>query len=104
MHRVRLRVDDMPSLRQATARRGVVETSYPARIDSFHERAFIVTFRDVPEAVTAGTSREEALHRANGVLREALDGYVQLGRQLPTPSAPEPGEALIAMAQRSSAA
>lgn len=93
----------MPSLRQATALRGVFETSYPARIDSFHDRAFIVTFRDVPEAVTAGTSREEALHRANGVLREALDGYVQLGRQLPTPSAPETGDDLVTVSQQSSA-
>lgn len=81
-----------------------MQTAYPALIMNFHEKAFVVTFRDVPEAVTAGVTRAEALHRANGILREALDGYVQLGRQLPTPSATETGEDLVAVSLQSSAA
>ena len=71
---------------------------------SFHDKAFVVTFRDVPEAVTAGVTRAEALDRASCALLEALAGYVQLGRQLPAPSAPETGEDLVAVSQQSSAA
>ena len=41
---------------------------------------FVVTFRDVPEAITQGDTLDEALHNAADALTVALDGYVGVGR------------------------
>ena len=47
----------------------------------------LVTFPDVPEAITFGASREEALAHAVDALETALSLYVDARRPLPVPSA-----------------
>jgi len=53
---------------------------------------FVVTFRDIPEAITQGDTHAEALEMAEDVLISALEFYFEGHRAVPPPSAPEPGE------------
>lgn len=46
---------------------------------------FLVTFPDVPEAITHGETRTEALTSAREALSLALRGILQEGRDLPLP-------------------
>ncbi|MGB5834881.1 MAG: type II toxin-antitoxin system HicB family antitoxin, partial [Thiohalocapsa sp.] len=49
----------------------------------------LVTFPDVPEAITFGADADEALSQAVDALESALSFYVGNRRPLPAPSAPE---------------
>ncbi len=69
--------------------------AYPATLTPDPDGGFTVTFRDVPEAITEGDSREEALLRAEDALESALAMYVMAKEPLPTPSAAQPGEAMV---------
>ena len=59
---------------------------YPARIEKDPDGGFIVTFPDIPEAITGGTDRVEALDMAEDALAVALLSRVQDGEPLPAPS------------------
>lgn len=52
---------------------------------------FLVTFPDIPEAITQGRSEEEAMKAAKDALETALDFYFEAGRIVPGPSAPRRG-------------
>jgi antitoxin HicB len=52
---------------------------------------FLVTFPDIPEAITQGESEEEAMKAAKDALGTALDFYFEAGRIVPSPSAPRRG-------------
>lgn len=56
-----------------------------------------VTFRDIPEAITCGDNREDALEMATGALVTAMEFYFEDRRPVPLPSAPRDGEVLIAL-------
>jgi predicted RNase H-like HicB family nuclease len=62
---------------------------YPARLKA-DEAGFTVTFRDIPEAITAGETREEAID----ALATAMDFYFEdinaRSRCRPTQSAVKP--------------
>jgi len=60
--------------------------SYPVDLVPAEEGGFVVTFPDVPEAITQGEDREEALLRARDALETALAIYVDGQRDLPMPS------------------
>lgn len=62
---------------------------YPVILTPAEEGGFIVTFPDVPEAVTQGEDEEEALLYAVDALETALSLYVDTRRPLPTPSKPQ---------------
>ncbi len=47
---------------------------------------FLVTFPDIPEAITFGTNQDEALKHAVDALETALSFYVNDRLPLPTPS------------------
>jgi len=59
--------------------------------------AFVV---DVPEAITAGATRAEALDLAQDALVVALSGYVDEGRPIPRASKAKSGQALVAVPPR----
>jgi predicted RNase H-like HicB family nuclease len=50
--------------------------AYPALLTPDPDGGFTVTFRDVPEAMTEGDTREEALLHAEDALESALAMYV----------------------------
>jgi antitoxin HicB len=57
--------------------------SYPVVLEKAVEGGFIVKFPDVPEALTQGEDREEALARAVDALETALEFYADASRDLP---------------------
>lgn len=68
---------------------------YPARFDATPEGGFVVTFRDIPEAITQGDTVEEAAAMAADALLSAMEFYFEDRRPVPAPSDPEPGERLV---------
>lgn len=67
---------------------------YPARFTP-EDVGFVVTFRDIPEAITQGDNEIDARFMATDVLREAIIVYLEENRYIPPPSLPLPGEYLI---------
>jgi antitoxin HicB len=49
-------------------------------------RFFLVTFTDIPEALTQGASEQEARQAARSALETALDFYFEESRVVPSPS------------------
>jgi antitoxin HicB len=58
---------------------------------------YVVTCRDLPEAITQGDTREEALAEAADCLEEAIAARIDDGRDIPSPSAPERGELTVSV-------
>ena len=69
--------------------------AYPASLTPDPDGGFTATFRDVPEAITEGDSREDALLRAEDALESALAMYVMAKEPLPASSAAEPDEVIV---------
>src|ERR1700722_16348569 len=69
--------------------------AYPAALTPDPEGGFTVTFRDVPEAITEGDTRDEALLRAEDALESALAMYVAAKEPLPSPTAASPDEIMV---------
>lgn len=65
---------------------------YPARLEDDDNGTILVTFPDVPEAITYGLDRADALRRASGALESALSLYVDRGANLPAPSRTKSGK------------
>lgn len=62
--------------------------AYVALIRQDGPEDFLVTFPDVPEAITQGSSLEEAIANAGDALDVALEGYLEAGRAWPEPNYP----------------
>ena len=58
---------------------------YPVRLTP-DDGQFTVTFPDVPEAVTFGETRDEALQRAPDALLTVFDAFMKDRRDIPAPS------------------
>lgn len=71
---------------------------YPASIEQDDEGRYVAIATDVPEAITDGASEGEALREMSDALGAALAGYSLVGRDLPAPSPPAPGERLVPVA------
>lgn len=56
---------------------------------------YSVRFPDVPEAISAGATPEEALRMAQDALETAMEFYFEDGRQVPLPSAVEAGQSVV---------
>lgn len=70
---------------------------YPAKFSPTSSGGFVVTFRDIPEALTQGESESEAMDMAADALLTAMSFYFEGRRIVPLPSPAEPGERLIAL-------
>lgn len=55
----------------------------------------LVTFPDIPEAITQGNNRAHALEMAKEALESAMDFYFEDRRPVPAPSAPKRGQAVV---------
>lgn len=69
--------------------------NYPVELEAADEGGFVVTFPDVPEAVTQGEDEDEALLRALDALETALEMYTDAGEALPAPSKPARGQRVV---------
>ena len=56
---------------------------------------FVVTFKDVPEAITQGDALPQALAAAKEALESALDFYFEDKHAVPAPSKPRRGQHVI---------
>ncbi|MFP5276637.1 MAG: type II toxin-antitoxin system HicB family antitoxin [Acidobacteriota bacterium] len=55
----------------------------------------LVTFPDIPEAITQGDNRIHALEMAREALETAMDFYFEDRRRVPMPSKPKKGQAVV---------
>lgn len=69
--------------------------AYPARVERHAEDEFVISFPDVPEALTGGDTEAEALSLGADALEEAILAYMAQGYEIPAPRAPEAGEHLV---------
>ena len=76
-----------------------MQYAYPCNLIPDHEEVegFIVTFPDVPGAITGAQTREESLFLAEDALVAMLAVYVQQQREIPTPSPVAGGQELVAV-------
>ena len=58
---------------------------------------YVVTCRDLPEAITQGDSVEDALVEAADALEEAIAGRIDDGRDIPEPTAKKRGERSVSV-------
>jgi antitoxin HicB len=69
--------------------------TYPAALTPDPDGGFTVTFGNVPEAITEGDSREEALLRAEEALESALAMYIAAKEPMPASSDPKADEEMV---------
>jgi antitoxin HicB len=69
---------------------------YPALFEP-DGSGFVVSFRDIPEALTQGDTLEEAREMAADALLTAMDFYFEDKRPVPSPSKAKKGEELVAL-------
>lgn len=68
--------------------------SYPAQI-TLNRDGYLVTFPDVPEALTGAKDRDEAIELAADALTTAMDFYFEDRRPVPLPSPLKRGQVAI---------
>ena len=68
---------------------------YPVILAAQPEGGFVVTFPDVPEAITQGEDRDEALLYAVEALEAALSFYIDDRRPLPVPGKAKRGQPVV---------
>ena len=70
--------------------------TYPAKmIPDGRSAGFVVTFRDIPEAITQGEDIADAIFQAIDCLEEAIAGRLRLEEIIPQPSRSRKDEHLI---------
>ncbi|MCL2872435.1 MAG: type II toxin-antitoxin system HicB family antitoxin [Betaproteobacteria bacterium] len=67
---------------------------YPVNIEK-DVKTFVVSFPDIPEALTSGYTHEEALDMGQDALVTAMDFYFEDRRPVPMPSKPAAGQETI---------
>lgn len=70
---------------------------YPAKFTPDPSGGFVVTFRDIPEAITQGDDLTQAREMAADVLLSAMDFYFEDSRTVPLPSKAQKGEEYVAL-------
>ncbi len=68
---------------------------YPAMLTPDPKGAFTVRFPDLPEAITSGKDRPDALAQAYDCLEEAVAGRIADQLDIPPPSAPRRKQILV---------
>lgn len=72
------------------------EVRYPVIIERDGD-TWMARFPDVPEALTCGESRDEALMAASDALVTAFEFYAESCRPVPMPSSPVAGQELVSV-------
>lgn len=70
---------------------------YPATLVPERGKGFTVRFADLPEAITSGLDRREALVQAADCLEESIAGRITDGLEIPKPSAPRRNQIVVAV-------
>jgi len=69
---------------------------YPVKLTRDRkDGGYVVGCRDIPEAITQGNTVDEALTEAEGALQAAMEGRIEDGLDIPTPSRAKHGERMV---------
>jgi antitoxin HicB len=71
--------------------------SYPVKLELDTNNTYQVTFPDIPEAVSVGDDKDEALLNALDALESAIEIYFDEKREIPAPSKPKKGQAVVTL-------
>ncbi|WP_296223235.1 type II toxin-antitoxin system HicB family antitoxin [Ralstonia sp. UBA689] len=71
--------------------------SYPVKLTPDTNGTLLVTFPDVPEAITAGDDEADALVQGLDALEAALEVYFDEKRLIPMPSKPKRGQKVVTL-------
>ena len=74
--------------------------TYPAKFTPDADGGFVVTFRDVPEAITQGETIEECREQAAGALQAAIETYIERRMPIPVPAPAKRGEHMVSLPTR----
>ena len=80
----RIRITLVARVRREGSRRLML--IYPVMLDPAEEGGFVVTFPDVPEAITQGDNKKDALMMAQDALVTMFDAYMQDRQTIPEAS------------------
>lgn len=71
--------------------------TYPVKLTRDRkDGGYVVTCRDLPEAITQGETVEGALSEAEGALQAAIEGRIEDAMEIPAPSPQKHGERMVA--------
>jgi antitoxin HicB len=68
---------------------------YPVNLKKAREGGYVVTFPDIPEAITQGEDLEDSLQHAQDALESAMEFYFEERRRVPAPSKPKPRQHVV---------
>lgn len=71
--------------------------AYPIALTADPDGGFVVACRDLPEVITQGENRAQALEEAEGALQAAIEMRIQDEIDIPAASRLRPGELLVAV-------
>jgi len=71
--------------------------AWPARLEAQRDGHVLVSFRDLPEALTEGDDRADAIAEAADCLEEAIAGRLARGDDIPAPSRAAADEVLVSL-------
>ena len=72
---------------------------YPVVLTPYGD-SVLVSFPDIPEALTLGDNVDDALRHAADAGESALDFYYEANKPLPVPSPLQPGQCLVELPVR----
>ena len=72
-----------------------MDLAYPARLEREPDGRYTVKFPDLPDAITQGQDREDALEMAVDCLAETIGARIAERADIPVPSSPEPGQVRV---------
>ena len=75
---------------------------YPAQL-AYADDGVTVSFRDIPEALTCGDDKDDALLQARDALATAMEFYFEDKRPVPLPSAPQGDDELVSLSASTAA-
>jgi antitoxin HicB len=73
------------------------DTIFNVSLTADPDGGFVVTCRDLPEVITQGDTRQEALANASDALAEAVAGRMRRGDDVPPSEAFQDGDALVSL-------
>ncbi|SAL47172.1 Antitoxin HicB [Caballeronia udeis] len=71
--------------------------SYPVKLELDTNNTYLVTFPDIPEAVSVGDDEDEALLNALDALESAIEIYFDEKREVPPPSKSKKGQPVVTL-------
>jgi antitoxin HicB len=71
--------------------------SYPVNLELDTNNTLLVTFPDIPEAISVGDDEQEALINGLDALESAIEIYFDEKREVPMPSKPRKGQLVVSL-------